>query len=94
MKAVRLQLVKHMVAAIVFLGVCSIVVQISVLAIDVPLAVLGLSREETVEYSRWDVTPRALVALTLAFYLSRRSLGMFDRFLDRRRSKLAGHRKI
>ena len=85
MKTVRLQLVKHMVAATVFFGICSIVVQISMLVIGVPLPVLNLSPKETVEYHHWGGALSSVVALALAFYLSRKSLGAFDRFLDTRR---------
>ena len=93
MKYVRLQLVKYMVAATVFFGVCTMVIQISVLAVDVPLDALGLLPDANDQYFRGAVVFRPLVTLTLAFYLSRKTLSGFDRFLDERRSKLTAHSK-
>lgn len=93
MKAIRLKLVKHMVALIVFFSVCALVGQISVLAVELLLSPLGISLEENVEYSRWSSAFRTLLALTLAFYFSRKSLGKFDRFLDKRRVKLTSLRE-
>ena len=91
MKSVRLQLVKHMVAATVFLGVCNMVIQISVLIIDLPLEKSGLMEGAHVKYLYWFAATRTLVALALAFYLSRKALSSFDRFLDKRRLKSPIH---
>lgn len=93
MKIVRLRLVKHLVALTVFFGVCTMVGQISVLAVDIPISSLGISHEQTMGYFRWSGALKGLLALTLAFYLSRKSLGEFDRFLDKRRANLTSHRK-
>jgi hypothetical protein len=93
MKHLRLQLVKHMVAATVFFGVCTMVIQVSVLTVDVPLDALGLFPDGNDQYSRGAVVSRSLVALSLAFYFSRKALSGFDRFLDERRSKLIAHSK-
>ncbi|GIS95273.1 MAG: hypothetical protein CM1200mP22_25100 [Dehalococcoidia bacterium] len=41
-KSLRLTLIKHIVAATVFLGVCSMVIQISVFIADIPIEALGL----------------------------------------------------
>ena len=92
MKSVRLQLVKHMVAATVFLGGCNMVIQISVLIVDIPLEALGLLEKGHVKYLDWFAATRTLVALTLAFYLSRKALGGFDRFLDKRRLVSSNHK--
>ena len=92
MKSARLQLVKHMVAATVFLGVCNMVIQISVLIVDIPLEASGLLEKGHVKYLDWFAATRTLIALTLAFYLSRKALGVFDRFLDKRRLVSSDHK--
>ena len=94
MKCVRLQLVKHLVAATVFLGVCNMIIQISVLIVDIPLEASGLLDKDHVKYLDWFAAIRTLIALTLAFYLSRKALGGFDRFLDKRRSKSRAHPNV
>ena len=94
MKSVRLQLVKHMVAATVFLGVWNMVIQISLLIVDIPLEAMGLLDKGHVKYLDWFAATRVLIALTLAFYLSRKALGVFDRFLDKRRFKSSEHQKV
>ena len=94
MKSVRLQLVKYMIVATVFLGVCNMVIQISVLIVDIPLEALGLLEKGHVKYLDWSAATRTLIALTLAFYLSRKALGVFDRFLDKRRFKSSDHQNV
>jgi hypothetical protein len=76
-----------MVAATVFFGVCSMVIQISFLIAGIPLDAFGFIPKMHFKYLEWFSSIRTLIVLTLAFYLSRKTLGVFDRFLDQRRSK-------
>jgi len=85
MKYIRLQLVKHAVAAIVFLGVCTIAIQVSVLTIDIPLDALGVPDKKD-HYFRWITASKAILILSLAFYLSRKTLSRFDQLLVKRKS--------
>ena len=70
------------------------VIQISVLTVDIPLEASGLLPKGHVKYLDWFAAARTLIALTLAFYLSRKALGVFDRFLDKRRFKSSNHQNV
>ena len=93
-KSLRLNLVKHIIAATVFFGVCSMVIQISELVSDIPIEALGLKSYIHIKYLEWFAASRTLIALTLSFYLSRKTLGVFDRFLDKRRFKSSNQKKL
>ena len=93
-KSLRLKLIKHIVAATVFLGVCSMVIQISVFFADIPIEALGLQSYRQIKHLDWFAAIRTLMALTLGFYLSRKSSGVFDRFLNKRRFKSSNQQRL
>ena len=70
------------------------VMQIFVLISGVGLEGWGLLSKVHVRYLDWVSTSRTLIALTLAFYLSRKALGVFDRFVDTRRFKSGGNQTL
>ena len=70
------------------------VIQIFVLISGIGLEGLGLLPKVHVRYLDWLATSRTLIALTLAFYLSRKALGVFDRFVDTRRFKSSDNQTI
>ena len=70
------------------------VMQIFVLISGVGMEGLGLLPKVHVRYLDWFSTSRTLIALTLAFYLSRKALGVFDRFVDTRRFKSGGNQTL
>ncbi len=70
------------------------VIQIFVLISGIALKELDLLPKVHIRYLDWFATGRTLIALTLAFYLSRKVLGVFDRFVDTRRFKSSNNKNL
>ena len=79
-----------MVAATVFLGVCGMVMLIS----DIALEGLDLLPRVHIKSLDWLAAIRTLIALTLAFYLSRRTLVVFDLLIDKRKVQSSDYQNL